>query len=154
MGSWVLEVSKVGGTDLNHAISSLPAGKTCADMYEGVKGTPALIQGKDPIILPEDASFKICIKFLSGSYTNHKTGEVVERAGRDWAHDSGKKSTCAEGCCGFQFGSLAKKYIPWFPTSSDCSNTGPAKEAPLYFKSKADGQDLSLQANLHQAEVC
>jgi len=116
---------------------SLPAGKTCADMYEGVKGTPALIQGKDPIILPEDASFEICIKFLSGSYTNPTTGEVVERAGRDWAHDSGKKSTCAEGCCEFQFGSLAKKYIPWFPTSSDCSNTGPAKEAPLYFKSNA-----------------
>merc|ERR1712098_856428 len=58
-------------------------------------GTPALRQGKDPIILPEDASFKICIKFLSGSYTNPTTGEVVERAGRDWAHDSGKKSTCA-----------------------------------------------------------
>merc|ERR1711970_17954 len=60
---------------------SLPGGQTCADMYEGVKGTPALIQGKDPIILPEDAAFKICIKFLSGSYTNPKTGEVVERAG-------------------------------------------------------------------------
>merc|ERR1712055_1178974 len=87
---------------------SLPGGKTCADMYEGLKGTPAV-----------------------------NTGKVTERAGRDWAHDSGKKSTCAEGCCEFQFGSLAKKYIPWFPTTSDCSNTGPAKEAPLYFKSSA-----------------
>merc|ERR1711970_1414916 len=80
---------------------SLPGGKTCADMYEGLKGTPAVITGKDPIILPEDATFKICIKFLSGSYTNPNTGEVTERAGRD------------------------------------CSNTGPAKEAPLYFKSSA-----------------
>lgn len=116
---------------------SLPAGETCASLYETVKNTPALIKGKDPIILTDDASFKICIKFLTGTYTNPKTGETTERKGRDWAHDSGKKSACAEGCCEFQFGSLAKNYVKWFPTSSDCSNTGSAKEAPLYFKASA-----------------
>jgi len=116
---------------------SLSAGQTCAQAYEAVAGTPALIKGKDPIILPEDASFKICIKFLSGSYTNPRTGEVTERAGRDWAHDSGRRSNCAEGCCEFQFGSLAKKYISWFPTTSDCSDTALAKEAPLYFQAQA-----------------
>ena len=115
---------------------SLPAGQTCASMYEKVKGTAALIKGMDPIVLPSEATFKICIKFLSGFYTNPQNGEVILRPGRDWAHDSGKKSTCAEGCCEFQFGSLAKKYIKWFPTSSDCSGTGAAKDAPLYFKAK------------------
>jgi len=116
---------------------SLSGGETCADKYAAIKGTSAENKGKAPIILPSDANFKICIKFESGSYTNPQTGEVVERAGRDWAHDSGKKSPCAEGCCEFQFGSLAKQYVEWFPTSSDCSNTGAAKKAPLYFKSTA-----------------
>merc|ERR1711936_1237740 len=126
---------------------TLPAGETCSSMYEKVKGTAALITGKDPIILPEEANFKICIKFFEGSYVNPKTGEAVKRAGRDWAHDGGKKSSCAEGCCEFQFGSLAKKYVPWFPTSSDCSNTASAKEAPLYFKSSA-GKPAKLCAKL------
>merc|ERR1739838_234387 len=116
---------------------TLPAGETCTSMYEKVKGTPALITGKDPIILTDDAKFKICIKFLDGTYTNPKTGEATKRAGRDWAHDSGRKSTCSEGCCEFNFGSQAKKYIGWFSTSSDCSSTSGAKEAPLYFKAKA-----------------
>merc|ERR1739838_429293 len=39
---------------------SLPAGETCATVAK----TAALITGKDPIILTDDANFKICIKFL------------------------------------------------------------------------------------------
>merc|ERR1711872_564728 len=85
---------------------SLSGGETCADKYAAIKGTSAENKGKAPIILPSDANFKICTKFESGSYTNPQTGEVVERAGRDWAHDSGKKSPCAEGCFEFQYGSL------------------------------------------------
>jgi len=124
---------------------TLPAGETCTSRYEKVKGTPSLNTGKDPIILTEDAKFKICIKFLEGTYTNPKTGESTVRAGRDWAHDSGRKSTCSDGCCEFQFGSLPKKYINWVSTSSDCSSTSAAKEAPLYFKAKA-GESKKLCA--------
>ena len=115
---------------------SLPRGQTCASLYEKVKGTAAVIQGPDPIILPSDATFKICIKFLDGKYTNPQNGEVTHRKGRDWSHDSGRKSTCTEGCCEFLSGRLAKKYLSWFPTSSDCSNTKAAKDAPLYFTAK------------------
>merc|ERR1712106_249564 len=95
---------------------SLPRGETCASLYEKVKGTAAVIQGPDPIILPSDATFKICIKFLDGKYTNPQNGEVTHRKGRDWSHDIGRKSTCTEGCCEFLSGRLAKKYPSWFPT--------------------------------------
>eukprot|EP00091_Calanus_sinicus_P020175 TRINITY_DN537_c0_g1_i5.p1 TRINITY_DN537_c0_g1~~TRINITY_DN537_c0_g1_i5.p1 ORF type:complete len:121 (-),score=24.62 TRINITY_DN537_c0_g1_i5:223-585(-) len=56
---------------------SLPAGETCASIYETVKNTPAVIKGKDPIILADDATFRICIKFLTGTYTNLKLGRLL-----------------------------------------------------------------------------
>lgn len=78
-----------------------------------MQDTEAVISGKGPIILPEDATFSVCIKFLEviitrtmwqsfifvnvkGLYTDPSTGEAVKRAGRDWAYDTGSKGPCAE----------------------------------------------------------
>merc|ERR1711936_612741 len=82
---------------------ALADGQTCTSQYETVKDTDKVITGKGPIILPEEATFKVCIKFLAGVYLDPQTGENIERAGRDWHHDSGEKSPCAEGCCEYHY---------------------------------------------------
>ena len=89
----------------------------------------------------------MCIKFLAGVYRDPKTGENIERAGRDWHHDSGKKSPCAEGCCEYHYLGGDNRYNQWFKTESDCSDTSGATEAPLYFTAEA-GEDTSVCALL------
>merc|ERR1711973_152865 len=116
---------------------ALAEGQTCASQYEKVKDTDKVITGKGPIILPEEATFKVCIKFLAGVYRDTKTGENIERAGRDWHHDSGNKSPCAEGCCEYNYLGGDNTYNKWFKTQSDCSDTSGATEAPLYFTAEA-----------------
>lgn len=117
---------------------SLGPGQTCAAQFENIKDTEAVISGKGPIILPEDATFSVCIKFLEGLYTDPSTGEAVKRAGRDWAYDTGSKGPCAEGCCEYQYRPRAGQYTKWTVTTSDCSAADPglANEALLYLRAK------------------
>ena len=112
-----------------------------------LQDTDKVITGKGPIILPEEATFKVCIKFLAGVYRDPATGENIERAGRDWHHDSGKKSPCAEGCCEYHYIGGDNKYNKWFKTETDCSDTSAALEAPLYFTAK-EGEASSVCAQL------
>ena len=95
-----------------------------------------VITGKGPIILPESATFSICIKFLEGVYTDFQTGEAVKRSGRDWTLDSGTKGPCAEGCCEYQYSPRENKHSGWFLSNSDCSQPpSQTNQAHLFFKS-------------------
>merc|ERR550517_2115551 len=118
---------------------SLGPGQTCEAEQEKIKDTAAIISGKGPIILPDDATFSVCIKFLEGLYTDPSTGKTVKRAGRDWAHDTGSRGPCSEGCCEYQYRPRAGQYDKWVLTDSDCSgaDSRPANEALLYLRSEA-----------------